>query len=217
MKKEIIGMSIEQEYQSLRNELIQNKRHVFERPMLTVVALFAATRFIAEKYLPFLPLVAIILLIFNLWFTATIIRSLARIAAYIQVFLEPGKEHNWIGWETYLRLQRKWINKNSKEKRDKILKKQMDEYAIPETLLYYQPLYYFHIVFILISMGFSFALAFKNLDTTSIISLIITGVVIIYFFIQNSKFKPFNIISLIEEYKVICEEVLKDNNIHCHY
>jgi len=99
------------EYETLRNELLQGKKYVFERPILIITGSFAIVQFIDKQYALYFPLVIIGLLFFNLWFTINGIDSMARIVGYIQLVLED-KDVKWHGWETSLRNYRKWLKGN---------------------------------------------------------------------------------------------------------
>lgn len=76
------------EYNSLRSELADNKRYMFERPVLTVIAIISVTQFTDSPYINLIPIVAIGVLLFNLVFTATRVDSYIRYIVYIQIFHE---------------------------------------------------------------------------------------------------------------------------------
>ncbi|NQU39690.1 MAG: hypothetical protein HQ523_07035 [Lentisphaerae bacterium] len=59
------------EYNSLRSELLQGKRYVFERRLLIVTLSLAGLNLIDKAYVAYLPPMAIGLLMFNLWFTVS--------------------------------------------------------------------------------------------------------------------------------------------------
>ena len=96
------------EFKALRDELLQGQKYVFERPLLIITVSIAILNFIEEPYVTLLPPIVIGLLTFNLWFTVNRMRSLARIAAYIQLEIEEKAYRPWLGWETCLRYYRKW-------------------------------------------------------------------------------------------------------------
>lgn len=77
-----------EEYQTLRQELLESKRYVFERPLLIGAAGIAALGAFREIQAAVVPLVMVGLLLFNLWFTVNRLRSASRIVAYIQLQLE---------------------------------------------------------------------------------------------------------------------------------
>jgi hypothetical protein len=95
-----------EEYGILRNELLQNKQYVFERPLLIITAAgVAAVQLSDAPSVLLLPVLLIVLLLINLWFTVNRLKSIARIAAYIAVVLESAPKA-WIGWEGALRKHR---------------------------------------------------------------------------------------------------------------
>ncbi len=77
------------EYDALRAELQESKRFIFERPVLTVIAIFAAAQLGDSRYLIFLPVIGILLLYFNLLFTYSRLRD--RFRTYFRVILGKGK------------------------------------------------------------------------------------------------------------------------------
>ena len=92
------------EAQFLREELVANKKFVFERPLVIVGALFLADRVVAVGSLTIV--LGVLALTYNLWFTANRLRSNARIIAYLQLVHESAVPGRWVGWETALRLYR---------------------------------------------------------------------------------------------------------------
>ena len=135
-----IGLS--QEYDTLRQELLDSKRYVFERP-LAIAALAAVGIQLFEKppYIALL-LAAELLTIFNFWFTVNRLQSAARIVAYIQLVLEPSACCRWIGWENALRQYRMWIQTTPNAY--KYVSERLEKSAIPDALMYYPAIYYFH-------------------------------------------------------------------------
>lgn len=131
-----------QEYDTLRQELLDAKRYVFERP-LAIAALAAVGVQLFDKP-PYIALLLAVefLAVFNFWFTVNRLQSAARIVAYIQLVLEPSAACRWIGWENALRQYRMWIktNPNAYE----YVSERLEKSAIPDSLMYYPPIYYFH-------------------------------------------------------------------------
>ncbi|MCD4655939.1 MAG: hypothetical protein K8S87_00195 [Planctomycetes bacterium] len=87
------GYSPADEYSTLRCEIIQGKKYVFERPLLIFTLSIAALNFMDKSLVAYLPAMAIGFIMFNLWFTVNRSKSTARIVAYIQIELE---EKAWI-------------------------------------------------------------------------------------------------------------------------
>lgn len=92
-----------EEYKALQEEHRNNRKLIFERPMLIVgvggiVAQCAGKPEFAEIVLA----AALFTLAYNLWFTWNRLQSDGRIVAYIQLVLEPWSRYEWIGWESAL-------------------------------------------------------------------------------------------------------------------
>lgn len=80
MDSDNMKMRVE-EYGTLRNELLQNKQYVFERPLLIITAAgVAAIQLSDEPSVLLLPVLLIILLLINLWFTVNRLKSIAQTA-----------------------------------------------------------------------------------------------------------------------------------------
>lgn len=72
----------EKEYETLRQELSDNKKYVFERPLLIITAAFIFSDFVLETPFAMLfPILVIYLLLFNLKFTRNRLNSSARIVS----------------------------------------------------------------------------------------------------------------------------------------
>jgi hypothetical protein len=119
----------EKEYESLRNELNDNRKYVFERPLLIFSVACIFFDYVSKTdYVMLFPCLIVLLLLFNLHFTANRLNSNARIIAYIRLFIEKNQPNNY-QWETFLNAYRlKGENRSLK---------------------YYPIIYYFHIVLII--------------------------------------------------------------------
>lgn len=135
------------EYESLRQELLQNKQFVFERP-LVIIALAGVAAVQLSDTTPVLALPALLIsvLCVNLWFTANRLRSNARIAGYIAATLEPGCPHAWIGWENALRLHRKWYKSTMPAERQTRIKPYLDSDSTPDAMMYFPIILALHAV-----------------------------------------------------------------------
>jgi len=90
------------EYESLRQEMLQNKRYVFERPLVIIGAVgLAAAQLSGTHAAVTLPVLLVALLWLNLWFTVNRLRSTARIVAYVGLVLEVP-EREWNSGDTIL-------------------------------------------------------------------------------------------------------------------
>lgn len=186
-----------------------SKRYVFERPLLTVMALIAIAQFIDVNYLAFLPCIAILLFIFNLWFTHNRLRSASRIASYIQVVLESPTQDRWVGWETFLRFFRMWSKETPREKREEILRTKMSQQAVPDALFYYPAIFVLHVIVVVLAMVLSIIATANAFVTANIVGVVASLIGFLYFLHYCLSVRPSKMRGLIEEYRVICEEVLK--------
>jgi hypothetical protein len=132
------------EYDTLRNELLEAKRYVFERPLaITAFAAIAVQHFDKPEHIA-VPISVAVLTLLNFWFTANRLQSASRIVAYIHLVLEPSAVLPWRGWETSLREYRKWLRSLSRKDATKLVDAKLDTSASPDALMYYPPIYFFH-------------------------------------------------------------------------
>ena len=145
------------EYTSLRKELLQSKQYVFERPLLIIAATGIASAQFNDIniYIAILPIIMIITLLANLSFTVNRMKSFSRIAAYIEVVLEPGSNVEWIGWESALRESRIWCRKNLKKGVDFSKWPVADDDIAPRTMMFYPSIFWFHVVLVALALGIS--------------------------------------------------------------
>lgn len=133
-----------EEYNFLRAELNENRKYIFERPLLIIGAtLAAAISLSAAARLGLLPFVFLMVLLFNLWFTFNRMESSSRIIAYLQLVHEGRSEYKWIGWENALRVYRTWVVENKNTMRTLL----RPDPPIPQYhhMAYYAPIFYFHL------------------------------------------------------------------------
>ena len=158
-----------QEYATLREELLQNKKFVFERPLLIITAAGVAAVQLSDKpTVLLLPVLLITTLLINLWFTVNRLRSMARIAAYIAVVLEAAP-HLWIGWENALRKQRIWRKSHFRKIRKDILAKHLEDDAVSDSMNFYWILFLLHAATVLIAFSAS-SIALSDIDSATAIS-----------------------------------------------
>ena len=134
-----------EEYKVLRQEHENNRKFVFERPLILLVGALAAVANFKEASSPALDVLPFILLTglsFNLWFTHGRMKSSSRIVAYIQVVFEGKGVVKWSGWESALNAHREW--------QYKVKKKIETEPVIPSDHIdgngMYDNVFYFHVV-----------------------------------------------------------------------
>jgi hypothetical protein len=213
-----MAVSIENEYESLRQEILQNKSYIFERPLLIVGAFVASVKQLSESDLAILlPPFLVFILIINFWFTANRLTSTARIVAYISVILESKNATIWIGWESALRKYRMLLTNNYPEDLEEKIKKHYDEYAVPDALMFYPPIYRFHlgiaIFMIIIYMRLIPKNLLSNLDradySISLIAMILLSVVLIYYFFV--RYPPSKMRNLIERERAIWMILQEEN------
>lgn len=140
-------ISATDEHKMLTTELRENKKYIFERPLITVGAILAIANF-ADKQDPivlsFLPPICIALLYFNLWFTVNRLRSGSRIIAYIHLVLEKNILKNWTGWESLLSEARK----RKDQIKEGMLSQKWDHYTQNN---FYSPIYWFHVIIVVLA------------------------------------------------------------------
>ncbi len=162
------------EYSTLRNELLQNKNYIFERPLVIITVVGIASLKLAEPSLAFLPVVLAFTLLSNLWFTVNRLQSNARIIAYIATVLEPSSKIKWIGWENSLRIHRNWKKAKTFEEREQKIQKYINLDAIPDAMMFYPALWWLHLVTVVIALGSSGLSLINNLNWLSVIAFIST-------------------------------------------
>ena len=134
------------EYESLRQEMLQNKKYVFERPLVIIGAVgLAAAQLSGTPAAVTLPVLLVALLWLNLWFTANRLRSTARIVAYVGLVLEVP-EREWIGWENALRLHRVWTKTHPIKDQGELIRLHLDPKAIPDAMMFYPILLWLHVL-----------------------------------------------------------------------
>ena len=201
-----------QEYDSLRDELAQSKKYVFERPLVIVVVGLGFMTAKVGTYSAILPPVLVALLIFNFWFTVNRLMSAARIVAYIHVVLE--KNAKWEGWETSLRKYRIWLKKD-KLKAKGIVEDELEKVssAIPDSLMYYPPIYQLHIVLVFVSLTASITWATKSSNLIAIFALLVLLLLVVIFIHYCLKWKPRKMRSLIERNIIIWSYALGHKSV----
>ena len=159
-----------EEYKSLREEMLQAKKYVFERPLFIAAIATAGWRAIDKEFIFLLLVLVSSLLLFNFWFTVNRLLSAARIAAYIQLEIEERSHGHWIGWETCLREYRLWLNDERSKKReeiDNILRTKV----VPDALMFYDAIYRLHIGLMALTVGLALALVTRSHTWGSIFSV----------------------------------------------
>jgi uncharacterized membrane protein len=93
-----------EEYKALRQEHENNRKFIFERPIVVALGIVAGIGHIAADnmaILPYCTFLALLLLSFTIAFTFDRVQSGARITAYLQL-LHETRMGPWHGWETNL-------------------------------------------------------------------------------------------------------------------
>jgi hypothetical protein len=192
------------EYNTLRAELLENRRYIFERPLLIVTALGIASMQISNKSLViWLSFLFTVVLLVNLWFTKNRLRSIGRISAYIAVVLESCPE-KWIGWECSLRKYRTWENSHSPEEIEKLIAKRLDASAVPGQIMFYYPLFMLHIIAVAVALAISIGIIFEEHSLFNLIAFFanVVTVFILAGYCAGS-YRPSEIKYLIERQRVM--------------
>lgn len=121
---------INEEYKVLNNEVAVWKRFMIERPLAISVLLFIGFKNYGDKCFFIFPLIALILLMLNLYFTVNRVKSNSIIVAYIQIIIETNPD-KWLGWESSIHYFREsqdnGIEKNHKTRKgEQVLKEIKD-------------------------------------------------------------------------------------------
>jgi hypothetical protein len=201
-----------QEYQTLRQELLESRKYVFERPLLILTAGVAGLNSLKSEYVPLLPIGLGILILFNLEFTVNRLLSAARIVAYIQLELEERYSGSWKGWETCLREFRRWIKLHSLAsklyslERKKPVDPDFDE-GIGDALMYYPAIFNLHVGLMLIAMAGSAVLA--GAKTWLTLLCLATSILLGAWFAHYCwQYRPSFIKTMLERDRVIWKHVL---------
>lgn len=195
-----------QEYQTLRQELLESKRYVFERPLLIATAGIAALSAVKGGYAAAVPLFLVIFLLFNFWFTVNRLHSAARIISYIQLELEEKKFGPWKGWETCLREYRRWLKTTPDAK--EFVDSELDKEAVPDALMYYPPIYRLHLGIACLAIISSIVFAILDINWFTITCFAATIILAIWFFQAAYKYQPKLMRTGIERNCVIWKQVL---------
>lgn len=187
------------EYNTLRSEVLQGRKYVFERPLLIVTMGLAALNFIDKNYVIYLPPMAVGLLMFNLWFTVNRLRSTTRIVAYIQVELEEKLWQPWLGWETALRHYRIWM-KQHLENQQSLVSARLDLDNVPASSGYYPTIYIMHFVLIVaILIANLLACIFTPATATHLLFALTSMTTVTFAVYALGKWRPRFLQTMIEE------------------
>jgi hypothetical protein len=202
-----------EEFNALRQELDNTRQFVFERPLFIVTASAAAIALVDKPFFAGLPPVAVGLLLANLWFTVDRMQSLSRIAAYIEIELEPGSEEKdygkWVGWETCLRAFRSWIVEN-KENLDGIIAAEsakLDHF--PVAAGYYPTILWMHVVASAVALLISLAYAVANHGAVEILAFFLTLALVLWLGDFGWRNRPEITGRCIGETRIIWEKVFQ--------
>jgi len=202
LNHEVVMLDQSHEYATLREELLQAKRYVFERPLVIVALGVGGLTTLKTEYMGALALLLAGLILFNFWFTVNRLMSAARIIAYIQLALEERKSEPWVGWESSLRYYRKWLKRDPSGTKA-IVDQEMDGDAVPDAMLHYPPIYQLHIALMAVVGVGAAALTVLTPSMVNIVSMVgIVGLIAI-FGRDCRKYRPSIISALIERNRVI--------------
>jgi hypothetical protein len=205
--------SMEFEHQYLRREMETNRKYVFERPVLIVVAGITASGTLADVAgFEFLPLAFLALMIFSLWFTYNRLESTSRIIAYLQLVHGRGCESRWIGWEAALHQNRK--HTETVPSSGGIPSAAKAEGGNRRKMRFYGPIYVFHVFF---GLGVSLILALaavsegttsKTIAVPRVVYWPLTAIAAILFVVAAYHLRPTKLRHSIERERQSWEEVL---------
>lgn len=156
----------------------------------------------------------IFVLYYNLTYTKNRLIINFRIVAYIHLFHEDFLAPYWVGWDTSMRYYRKWVNANMKKKEylEKLKNNtEEDNFHIPKSLFVYRELYFAHVIFILLLLGF---MTFRVLNISLTVPTVCISVVILVFFF--SKMNPLHyskFANQIEKERIIWIDVFENEKL----
>ena len=200
------GITMIHEYDTLRNELLEAKRHIFERPLIIAALTAAGLQFLDKPFALALPSVVALLTLFNFWFTLNRIQSANRIVAYIQLVLEPSAKLQWVGWETSLREYRRWLRTNPDART--FIDNELDQFAVPDALMYYPAVYYFHVALMISAVLASGALLIQRPNLWRVVFILPTLLLAGRSIKDFTRWKPNRLKASIERNRVIWQNVL---------
>lgn len=197
-----------QEYSTLREELLQAKRYVFERPLLIVALGVGGLTTLEIEYSAALGLVLASLILFNFRFTVNRLMSAARIVAYVQLELEKGTTESWSGWESSLRYYRKWLKQDPAAAKAEV-EAAMDKQAVPDAMLHYPPIYQLHMALMAAATVGSVAVTVVAPSIVNIVCSVGVLALAANFGAASNRYRPSVISALIERNRVIWSRVFE--------
>ena len=197
-----------QEYSTLREELLQAKRYVFERPLLIVALGVGGLTTLEIEYSAALGLVLASLILFNFRFTVNRLMSAARIVAYVQLELEKGTTESWSGWESSLRYYRKWLKQDPAAAKAEV-EAAMDKQAVPDAMLHYPPIYQLHMALMAAATVGSVAVTVVAPSIVNIVCSVGVLALAATFGVACNRYRPSVISALIERNRVIWSRVFE--------
>lgn len=201
------------EFNTLRSELLQGKKYVFERPLLIITFSLAALNFMEKNYVVYVPPIGIGLLMFNLWFTVNRMRSIARIVAYIQIDLEEKVWRPWLGWETCLRHYRRWVKLNKTNQQERV-EGRLDRDAVPDAIGYYPTIYIMHVGIVALLLTGSMIAILHSIGPENLTLFAVTLLAFFLFSVSAFKWRPSKCKNLIEEDRIRWELVFEHLESH---
>lgn len=198
--------TMQKELDFLRAEMDLNRKYIFERPLLIVAGGITAAATLKELIgFEVLPLLFIVLMGYNLWFTYNRLQSNARIISYLQVVYTPDGIDRWVGWEAGLLRFRQQHSPATAEA------------PAPEGQRgnrFYGPILSFHVAAVVLLTGFLLAQsdlfakpakAFASLEGAA---LALTGIALISFFALAWLLRPAKVRHTIDESRQVWKEIL---------
>jgi hypothetical protein len=205
-----------EEYKALRQEHENNRKFIFERPLIIVLGMTAAFFGVKngegmEDFVQLIPSLFLAILAFNLWFTYNRMISSARIVTYIRLFHENKQNNYLIRWENRLHDFRVWTVSNRKK-----IKVFQREAKLTSSMEFYIQIFVFHVIvgiFFLIIV-FLKCEALSNMmhgitGEKSLIPIIVNGTTLLFFVIILFIYNPLKTLKTLEVTCKIWIRVLK--------
>jgi hypothetical protein len=169
-------------------------------------------QFLDRPFALVLPSVVALLTIFNFWFTLNRVQSANRIVAYIQLVLEPSAKLQWISWESSLRKYRRWLKANPDARI--FIDDQFDRTAVPDALMYYPAVYYFHLALMSSATLASVGLLIQRPNWWRFVFFLSTLLVVCRSVKDFTRWTPERLRASIERNRVIWQNVLGEDRLN---
>jgi len=194
------------EYESLRDELSNEKRYLFERPIILFFGLIALEFLHQSKITIYLPALIGLLFAYSYFFSISRIFNMMRIVAYLQVVHEQSYLDIFVGWESHLDFQRQYLKEAKYSSRGEHWKEQKS---------FANGILGMHLVLLIIASFVYYYEAFQaySYTDTEIIAAIVSNAVLLLiamFWMALKKRRPADVAKAISNEKQTIRHVIDE-------